>query len=167
MLKINAVFAILLVSSSIIAQTSVISTKSHSAPTKDLLGARDGFGEREMYYPPTQMRPVIISSIMEVETIRKIDDHCVIITGKRNAIQQADTVCNHWYYEQHNYNKQSMLDYHGSSVILIGFPENAPIINKNDAPFSGRSSRFSLNWMFALLVVGSLGGFVLFPKSKA
>lgn len=166
MLKTIAIIAILLLSPLAFAQTSVISTKSHSAEIKDLVQGQDGFGERETISPPRHFESIKIHPIMVFQTIYKIDDHCVIRKGTNEGLEYTDTLCNYWYYEQHNYNQQSMRDFHGADVILIGFPENAPTMNKNDAPFSGRTSRFSVSWIFALLILGSLGGFVLFPKSK-
>lgn len=166
MLKISTLFAALILSSSIIAQTSVISTKSHSAEIKNLVHGQDGFGGREMNFRPEPMDPIKFHSTDKFEVLYKIDDHCVIRKGIVNDLPYKDTMCNYWYYEQHNYNKQSMRDFHGQDILLIGFPENAPVINKNDAPFSGRTSRFSISWIFILLTLGSFGGFVLLPKSK-
>jgi len=169
MLKTIAIIAILLLSPLAFAQTSVISTKSHHGQLQDLSNSNDNFGEREVFYPPNSVQvpqQILIHSLVDIETLTKIDDHCVIRKGLLNERQYSDTLCNFWYYEEHNYNKQSMRDFHGPDVILIGFPENAPTMNKNDAPFSGRTSRFGVSWLFALLILGSLGGFVLFPKSK-
>ncbi len=171
MLQKITLFTALLLGSTTFAQTSVISTKSHNATLKDLTNAEDNFGEREMNYPPVQLQqtsPPNFTTAVQFEVLTKIDEHCVIRKGKAADGQTyVDTICNFWYYEEHNYNKQSMRDYHGENVQLIGFPENSSSLNGNDAPFSGRTSRFGASWAYFLLVLGALGGFVFFPKSKA
>lgn len=166
MFKITTITSLLLLNTLVFGQTSVISTKSHSADIENLVDAEDAFGETPSMLTHRRMEPILYKEFA-IESLIKIDDHCVIRKGHILEKLHSDTVCNYWYYEEHNYNKQSMYDFHGPEIILIGFPENAPAINTDDAPFSGRSSRMNLSWIFVLVILGSLGGFILIPRSKA
>lgn len=136
------------------AQTSVISVKSHQGNLNSLPTAADHFGAIE--------KPRIY------ETIIKIDAHCVVQIGWQNSEsnQFRDTVCNHWYYEQHHYSEEKVKEFHGKKTVLIGFEKKTNSINQQDRPFGGRTQRQSGTFLFIVLTLLGLGTFISLPRKK-
>jgi len=136
------------------AQTSVISVKSHQGNLNSLPTAVDHFGA--------------IQKPRDFDTIIKIDEHRVVQIGWQNSESNRfrDTVCNHWYYEKHNYSERKVQEFHGKKTVLIGFEKKANSINEKDKPFGGRTQRQSGTLLFIVLILIGLGTFISLPRKK-
>lgn len=130
------------------AQTSVISVKSHQGTKSSIADASDHFGRME----PRR----------EFDTIIRVDAHCVVQLGwqEYEGNRFRDTVCGHWYYEEHNYSEQKAQEFHGEHVLVIGFKKETNSIDPQDQPFGGRTRRQSFPLIFIILVLTGLGGYI-------
>ena len=143
---------ILLFSTVAFGQTSVISVRSHSGDLEEIPEAQDKFGE----FVPTPI----------YDTLIKTEDDCVIQIGTTHYGHFRDTVCEHWYYDEHGLTEDAMRNYYGQSVVLIGFESKGPIINGNDSPFSGRNKQNSSKLIFILLTLTGLGTYIFSSKKE-
>jgi len=130
------------------AQTSVISVKSHQGKINSVVDASDHFG----YFEPPKV----------FDTIIKIDAHCVVQLGWQDSedYRFRDTICAHWYYEEHNYSEQKIQEFHGDHTVLIGFTKETNSINQQDRPFGNRTQRQSIPFIFIFLVLAGLGAYI-------
>ena len=150
----KTILTVLLISitTAISAQTSVISTKSHSGTTEEITYAPDRYG--------------VIEPRVQIDTLIKISDHCVVQLGEhRYSGRVKDTVCNHWYYEEHNYRKLRIEEYHGKNVVLIGFDEPAGI-DASGSPVYRKMRRNSSELLVIILILSGLSAYIFLPKKS-
>lgn len=146
------------------AQTGVISTKSHGGSDMDIADAKDHFGGPPIKFEKPLEKFSINPEHIDVDTITKINEHCVEIIGTFNGAYYSDSYCNYWYYEENGYNPRSLREYHGSNIVLIGFEESKPTVNGVDAPFS-RMGRFGFpKFLLILVILAGFGSFVFAPE---
>lgn len=145
------------------AQTSVIGLKSHHGNMAELQHSPDQFG----VVPPQK----------KIDTIARIDSNCVIQIGTKtdwgrsNSRQFHDTVCEHWYYQQVNYDIEKIQEHHGKSVVLIGFEDTFEIEKTNEADEATESRKRKKpkkqkrpRWLFFPLILIAFGTKI--PQSK-
>lgn len=131
------------------AQTSVISTKSRSGKSYEIANAPDRYG--------------VIEPRVQIDTLIKINDHCVVQLGQhRYRGHVRDTVCDHWYYEQHNYRESSIEEFHGKNVVLIGFKEPAGF-DDHGSPIYRRSRRNSTELLIIFLILSAISTYIFKP----
>lgn len=134
-------------------QTSVISIKSRSGDLAEIPDSPDKYGAvapRRVY-----------------DTLIKIEGNCVVQIGHGGWAEARfqDTVCEHWYYEQNNYDPEKINEYHGSDVVLIGFDERSEI-DMRYRPFRRKSNKLSMKWLIILLGIAGLGTYVGLPVGR-
>jgi hypothetical protein len=148
-MKTLLVLLLLLGGFSINAQTSVIGVKSHHGAVAEIPNAPDKFGE---------MSPVPI-----YDTVIKINNKCVIQIGVDNGwgVAFRDTVCDHWYYQNVNFDVKKVQEYHGRHVKLVGFDDDESNIQQKENPaFNIHTNKFSSKWLFLFIVLAGLGVYV-------
>lgn len=170
-MKYSTLFSFLFVAVLGFAQTSVISVKSRSGNSHQILSAKDKFGQ---YPVPQNLRLPNDPQLQHGQALRndnlnkivKIGDHCVDLIYKNDHGDPIhDTVCDFWYYEDHNYNPRSMREFHGEKVILIGFDSPAPRTGMRITTTT-RSVRSSTEILFIVIVLLALGSFIVLPGLK-
>ena len=136
------------------SQTSVIAVKSHSGDLSEIPNSTDHFG---MVAP----RPVY-------DTLIKLEGTCVIQIGSREYSGRfRDTICDHWYYKQHNFSEKKIQEFHGDHVVLINFQKDSSIDTGNDSPSFRSTRRNSSELIFLLLVLIGLGSYVALQIGRA
>lgn len=138
------------------AQTSVISLKSQHGNSIDLRTMEDKFGL--MIPPPTY------------DTLIRISGDCVIQIGTdynrdlSNGKRFRDTICDHWYYQEVEFDKKTIQRYHGNSVVLIGFEKTTNYRNENSPFFKKRTTKQSSKWLVVILLLTGFGAYLIHPK---
>lgn len=139
----NKILAILvLISTTCMAQTNVISNKSHSGDLSEIKYEKDNFG-----IPGPSVDSVIYLS-----------DSCLILVflewGGRYTYH--DTVCEQ-YYAEHINNPKELKNMFGNNVKLVGFKKGNKIKNSNQT-----IQQNGINWFFGALILSFLL-YVSFP----
>ncbi len=138
------------------AQTSIVSLKSHHGEIAELPNSEDKFG--------------IVMPSPVYDTLIRMSGDCVVQIGSRaysygdDGIRFRDTVCEHWYYQQVNFDEKAIQEYHGGDVTMIGFEATDNYRKKNSPYFNKRSVKQSSKELFILLVLIGLGVFLIQPK---
>lgn len=133
------------------SQTSVIAVKSHSGNLDEIPNSTDHFG--------------MVPSVPTYDTLIKLYGTCVVQIGSNNYSGRfRDTVCDHWYYKQHNFTVKKIQEFHGQDIVLINFPEDNTKDTRNDSPYSRSIRRNSSELLFIMLVLIGLGSYIALPK---
>lgn len=137
----------------LVAQTSVIGVKSHHGDRAEIPNAADNFGE---------MAPMPV-----LDSIVKLNGECVIQVGEDNGwgMPFRDTVCDHWYYKDVNFDADKIKEYHGGKVQMIGFDDDSGSVESKKSPFfRKRTSTQSSKWLALIIVLSAFGTYLASPK---
>jgi hypothetical protein len=137
-------------------QTAVIDVKSRHANLKEIPHAIDQFG--------------VVAPIPHYDTLIRIDATCIIQIGSKQQYsgldQQRfrDTICDHWYYKQVQFDPEKIREYHGQNVVMIGFENDQSQRSHETRPFQNRTThRQSLPWLFIAILLGTLSVYIWNP----
>ena len=135
-----------LISSNLIAQTDVISNKSHSGTGQNINLERDNFG----------MPSITVDSIIY------LSKNCIIEVSSYHGYDQLrDTVCDHPYFIEHGYNLDEIKKMYPSNTVFYGFKESKETIKVNH-----RRHTNSINWLIGVVILMSTI-YMVYPKFKS
>ncbi|GAB5424442.1 MAG: hypothetical protein Crog4KO_15890 [Crocinitomicaceae bacterium] len=152
-MKTLLVAAFFIAANTLFAQTSVIAVKSHHGNDAEISQSVDKFGE---------LAPVPV-----IDRLVKINDKCVVQIGEDNGwgMPFRDTVCDHWYYRDVNFDADKIREYHGGKIKMVGFDDDSGSVQTKKSPFfNKRSSKQSSKWLALFLVLAGLGAYLISPK---
>lgn len=140
----------------IFAQTSVIRLKSHHGNVKDLSLSEDKFG--------------IPAPDRSIDTIERINETCVIHYvkeqdwGSTNAFYFKDTICNHWQYNDVNYEPKKIQKLYDHEVTLIGFEKEGSSLKSTSNSYFKKRKKSKVRWLLLPLILIGLGTYIFQPQ---
>lgn len=147
---------LLLIGMSATAQTSVIHLKSHHGDSDGLETSEDKFG--------------IPAPDRFIDTIERINETCVIHYvrevhwGGSDPMYYRDTVCNHWKYQEAQYDPKKIQKMYDDKVTLIGFDKDGSRFESKGKPFYKSKKKSSNTWIILLLTSIGLGAYIFQPR---
>jgi len=137
----------------VFAQTSVIRLKSHHGDVKELSSSEDKFG--------------IPAPDRTVDTIERINETCVIHYVKEQQFYYyyyKDTICNHWQYQEVNYDPKKIQKLYNQEVTLIGFEKDGSSLDSQDNKHFKKRKKSKVRWLLIPFILIGLGTYIFQPQ---
>lgn len=146
-MKLVTICLMSLMTSSLCAQTNIISNRSHSGDLAEVHLEKDNFG----------------MPAMEIDSIIYNGENCIIEVrsyGFSSGLMR-DTVCDHPYFVENGYNLSVIRKLYPQSTVFVGFKEE---IELTPSP-NGWPIQNGLPWIIGLIAASVLG-YTFAPSRK-